>query len=302
MRPPHPVQTALIQTADSSRLRCGRFELTLKRPLVMGVLNLTPDSFSDGGRWSDTGSAVEHATAMIDDGADLIDLGAESTRPGAPIVPADLELSRLVPVIRALADCGRPLSVDTRKPQVMRAVLDLGVDMINDVSGFSDPQAIAAVSDSRAACCVMHMLGDPLTMQQDPVYRDVVREVRQMLADRADALQAAGIDRSRIVIDPGIGFGKTLEHNLALLASLPGLVALGLPVLVGVSRKSMLGALTGRAVDRRLPASLAAMLAAVAGGAHIVRVHDVPETVDALRVWQAIRDANHSTGNTIGQR
>jgi len=300
MRPPDPVQTALIQTADSSRLRCGRFELTLERPLVMGVLNLTHDSFSDGGRWSDTDAAVVHAMAMIDDGADLIDLGAESTRPGAPIVPADLELSRLVPVIRALADCGRPLSVDTRKPQVMRAVLDLGVDMINDVSGFADPQAIAALSASHAACCVMHMLGDPLTMQQDPVYRDVVSEVRQTLADRADALQAAGIDRSRIVIDPGIGFGKTLEHNLALLASLPSLVALGLPVLVGVSRKSMLGALTGRAVDRRLAASLAAMIAAVAGGALIVRVHDVPETIDAMRVWLAIQDAHPSTGDTTG--
>jgi dihydropteroate synthase len=302
MRPPHPVQTALIQSADSSLLRCGRFELTLERPLVMGVLNLTPDSFSDGGRWPDTGSAVEHAMAMIDDGVDLIDLGAESTRPGSPTVPADLELSRLVPVIRALADCGRPLSVDTRKPQVMRAVLDLGVDMINDVSGFADPQAIDAVSASQAACCVMHMLGDPLTMQQDPVYRDVVSEVRQTLADRAQALQAAGIERSRIVIDPGIGFGKTLEHNLALLANVSRLVAIGLPVLVGVSRKSMLGALTGRAVDRRLPASLAAMLSAVAGGALIVRVHDVPETIDALRVWLAIRDSHSSNGDKIGLR
>jgi len=302
MRPPHPVQTTLIHIPDSSRFRCGRFELTLERPLVMGVLNLTPDSFSDGGRWPDTDAAVAHAMAMIDDGVDLIDLGAESTRPGAPIVPADLELSRLAPVIRALGDCGRPLSVDTRKPQVMRAVLDLGVDMINDVSGFADPQAIAAVSASQAACCVMHMLGEPLTMQQDPVYRDVVSEVCQVLADRAAALQAAGIDRSRIVIDPGIGFGKTLEHNLALLADLPSLVALGWPVLVGVSRKSMLGALTGRAVDRRLSASLAAMLAAVAGGAHIVRVHDVPETVDALRVWCAISDARQLIDDKRGQR
>jgi dihydropteroate synthase len=268
----------------------------------MGVLNLTPDSFSDGGRWPDTDAAIAHAMAMIGDGADLLDLGAESTRPGAPAVPVDLELSRLLPVIRALADCGRPLSVDTRKPQVMRAVLDLGVDMINDVSGFADPQAVAAMSTSQAACCVMHMLGEPLTMQQGPVYRDVVSEVCQMLADRAAALQAAGIDRSRIVIDPGIGFGKTLEHNLALLADLQSLVALGLPVLVGVSRKSMLGALTGRAVDGRLSASLAAMLAAVAGGAKIVRVHNVPETVDALRVWRAISDAHHSTGNTTGQR
>jgi dihydropteroate synthase len=301
-RPPHPVQTTLIQAPDSPLLRCGRFELTLERPLVMGVLNLTPDSFSDGGRWPDADAAIAHAMAMIDDGVDLLDLGAESTRPGAPTVPADLELSRLAPVIRALAGCGRPLSVDTRKPQVMRAVLDLGVDMINDVSGFADPQAIAAVSASQAACCVMHMLGQPLTMQQDPVYRDVVSEVCQMLADRAAALQSAGIERSRIVIDPGIGFGKTLEHNLALLADLPRLGALGWPVLVGVSRKSMLGALTGRAVDRRLPASLAAMLAAVVGGAQIVRVHDVPETVDALRVWRAIQDSHRLTGDTIGQR
>lgn len=302
MRPPHLAQTTLIQIPDSPRFRCGRFELTLERPLVMGVLNLTPDSFSDGGRWPDTDAAIAHAMAMIDDGVDLLDLGAESTRPGAPIVPADLELSRLRPVIQALADCGRPLSVDTRKPQVMRAVLDLGVDMINDVSGFADPQAIAAVSASQAACCVMHMLGEPLTMQQDPVYRDVVSEVCQRLADRAAALQAAGVDRSRIVIDPGIGFGKTLEHNLALLADLPRLVALGWPVLVGVSRKSMLGALTGRAVDRRLSASLAAMLAAVVGGAQIVRVHDVPETVDALRVWRAISDARQSIDDLRGLR
>jgi len=302
MRPPHLVQTTLIQTPDSPRFRCGRFELTLERPLVMGVLNLTPDSFSDGGRWPDTDAAIASAMAMIDDGADLLDLGAESTRPGAPTVPADLELSRLVPVIQALADCGRPLSVDTRKPQVMHAVLDLGVDMINDVSGFADPQAIAALSASQAACCVMHMLGEPLTMQKDPVYRDVVSEVCRMLADRATALQSAGVDRSRIVIDPGIGFGKTLEHNLALLADLPSLVALGWPVLVGVSRKSMLGALTGRAVDRRLSASLSAMLAAVVGGAQIVRVHDVPETVDALRVWRAISDARQSIDDMKGLR
>ncbi len=302
MRPPHPAQTTLIPTPDSPRFRCGRFELTLERPLVMGVLNLTPDSFSDGGRWPDTDAAIAHAMAMIDDGVDLLDLGAESTRPGAPTVPVDLELSRLAPVIKALVDCGRPLSVDTRKPQVMRAVLDLGVDMINDVSGFADPQAIAAVSASQAACCVMHMRGEPLTMQQDPVYRDVVSEVCQMLAERAAALQAEGIDRSRIVIDPGIGFGKALEHNLALLADLPSLVALGWPVLVGVSRKSMLGALTGRAVDRRLPASLAAMLAAVAGGAQIVRVHDVPETVDALCVWRAISDARQSIDDMRGKK
>ena len=239
--PPRPV-------ADPPALRCGRFELALDRPLVMGVLNLTPDSFSDGGRFADAGVAVDHARAMVDAGADLIDVGAESTRPGAPPVPADEELRRLRPVLAALERCGRPLSVDTRKPEVMRAVIDLGADMINDVGGFASDAAIDAVRTSSVACCAMHMRGDPLTMQQAPVYRDVAAEVRGWLAARVAALQHAGVDRSRIVVDPGIGFGKTLEHNLALLARLPELVADGVPVLVGVSRKSMIGALTGRDV------------------------------------------------------
>jgi dihydropteroate synthase len=277
--------------------RCGRYEFTLGRPLVMGVVNLTTDSFSDGGRWLDPGAAVAQARRLIDEGADLLDFGAESTRPGAPPVPPELELQRLLPVMRALSDCGRPLSIDTRKPEVMRVVLAHGADMINDVSGFATPAAIEAVRASEAGCCVMHMLGDPLTMQQAPVYRDVVVEVRDWLAARVDALQHAGIDRSRIVVDPGIGFGKTLEHNLALLARLPELAASGLPVLVGVSRKSMVGALTGREVGQRLPGSLAAMLAAVAGGARIVRVHDVAATRDALAVWGAI-DAARSAGIT----
>lgn len=272
-------------------LRCGRFELALDRPRIMGVVNLTADSFSDGGRWLEPSAAIAHAHRLLEEGADLLDLGAESTRPGAPPVPAEVELARLRPVLRALADAGVPLSVDTRKPEVMRAVLDEGADLINDVAGFRDAAAIDAVRGSAAACCVMHMLGDPLTMQQAPVYRDVLEEVRDWLAARVAALQHAGVDRARIVVDPGIGFGKTLEHNLALLARLPEASPPGLPVLVGVSRKSMLGAITGRAVGERLPGSLAAMLAAVARGARIVRVHDVAATRDALAVWGAIDGA-----------
>lgn len=274
-------------------LRCGRFELPLDRPLVMGILNVTEDSFSDGGRWLDPSAAVAHARRMLDEGADLIDIGAESTRPGAPPVPATLETARLVPVLRALADCGRPLSVDTRKPEVMRAVIATGLaDMINDVAGFSSPEAIDAVAAGACACCVMHMQGDPLTMQKAPAYRNVVGEVADWLAARVAALQHAGVDRSRIVVDPGIGFGKTVGHNLELIARLPELSRDGGAVLVGVSRKSMIGAITGRGVDDRLPGSLAAMLAAVGRGARIVRVHDVAATRDALAVWAAVEAAD----------
>jgi dihydropteroate synthase len=279
-------------TREAPTLRCGRFELSLDRPRIMGVVNLTADSFSDGGRWLEPSAAIAHARRLVEEGADLLDLGAESTRPGAPPVPAELELDRLRPVIRALADVGVPLSIDTRKPEVMRAVLDAGADMINDVGGFSSPAAIEAVRAGSAACCAMHMRGDPLTMQQAPVYRDVVAEVRDWLAARVRALQHSGVDRSRIVVDPGIGFGKTLEHNLALLARLSELAADGVPVLLGVSRKSMVGAITGRPVDERLPGSLAAMLAGVARGARIVRVHDVAATRDALSVWSAIEVAD----------
>jgi dihydropteroate synthase len=283
------VNLASIASVPTPWLRCGRFELALGRPLVMGVLNVTEDSFSDGGRWLDPTAAVAQALRMIGEGADLIDIGAESTRPGAPPVPAEVEAGRLLPVLRALADCGRPLSVDTRKPEVMRAVLATGLaDMINDVAGFGSAGAVDAVCDAQAACCVMHMQGDPLTMQRAPAYRDVVAEVRRSLAARVSALQHAGVDRARIVVDPGIGFGKTLEHNLALIARLPELLGDGLPVLIGMSRKSMIGAITGRDVDHRLPGSLAAMLAAVARGARIVRVHDVAATRDALAVWAAI--------------
>ena len=280
----------------ATTLRCGRFELPLDRVRVMGILNVTPDSFSDGGRWFDPAVAIEHGLRMVEEGADLLDIGAESTRPGAPRVPADEELRRLMPVLEALRGCGRPLSVDTRKPEVMRAVLEAGADLINDVAGFTEPGAIDAVRGARAGCCVMHMRGDPLTMQQAPVYRDVVREVADWLAARTAALQHAGVDRSRIVVDPGIGFGKTVEHNCALIARLPELMAVGVPVMVGASRKSMIGAITGRAVDDRLAGSLAAMLAGVAAGARLVRVHDVAATRDALAVWGAIDAARMGPG------
>jgi dihydropteroate synthase len=269
-------------------LRCGRFELSLERPLVMGVVNATPDSFSDGGRYAAADEAIAHGRRLLAEGADLLDVGGESTRPGAsPLDPAE-ELARIVPVLEALRDCGRPLSVDTRRPPVMRAAIELGVDMVNDVAGFRTQAAVDAVAGSQVACCVMHMLGDPSTMQQAPVYRDVVSEVRDWLYGRQQALQRAGVAASRIVLDPGIGFGKAMEDNLRLLRGLPALRELGFPVLVGVSRKSLIGHLTGRPVHEREAGSLAAMLAAVARGARIVRVHDVARARDALAVWQAI--------------
>ena len=271
-------------------LGCGRFELRLDRPLVMGVVNVTPDSFSDGGRFANAGAAIAHAHRLAAEGADIVDIGAESTRPGATPVAADEELDRLLPVLAALRDLNVPLSVDTRRPQVMRAAIAAGADMINDVEGFRSEESIAAVCGSQAACCVMHMLGEPLTMQQAPAYRDVVSDVGDWLYGRTQALQRAGVAARRIVVDPGVGFGKTQEDNLRLLRGLPHLAGRGFPVLVGVSRKSLIGALTGRPVGERLAGSLAAMLAAVARGARIVRVHDVAATRDALAVWNAIGD------------
>jgi dihydropteroate synthase len=269
-------------------LQCGRFELTLDRPLLMAIVNLTPDSFSDGGRHVDPEVAIDAALTMVGQGADILDLGAESTRPGAAPVTPDEELRRLLPVLEGLAGCGVPLSVDTRKPEVMRAVLAAGADMVNDVAGFASQEAVEAVAASNCGLVVMHMKGEPGTMQQAPEYHDVVAEVGNWLSARVAALEAAGVAANRIVADPGIGFGKTVEHNLALLATLGELAAAGWPVLAGVSRKSLLGALTGRPVHGRLAGSLAAALACVARGARIVRVHDVAETRDALRVWQAI--------------
>lgn len=269
------------------RLYCGRFELSLERPQVMGIVNVTPDSFSDGGQHADTQAAVAHAYRLIEQGADLLDIGGESTRPGADPVDARTEAARVVPVVQALRDAGVPLSVDTFKPEVMRAVLDAGADMINDIWGLRLPGAIEAVATSRCAVCVMHMQGDPQTMQDAPNYDDVVDEVRHFLHERETQLRAAGVDAHRLVMDPGFGFGKSVAQNYRLLDQLASLSEL--PVLVGMSRKSMVGHVTGRAVTDRLAGSLAAALAAVARGAAIVRVHDVAETVDALKVWAQVQ-------------
>jgi dihydropteroate synthase len=272
-------------------LRCGRHVLDLARPRIMGILNVTPNSFSDGGRYFNAARALEHARRMIDDGADLVDIGGESTRPGAQPVDEAEELARVIPLVTALVAEGVPVSVDTRKPAVMRAALAAGASMINDVCGLTAPGAIEAVAAADAGVCLMHMQGDPRTMQQAPSYADVVAEVRAFLVARAAACEAAGIARDRIVLDPGFGFGKTLAHNLALLTGLPALAATGYPVLAGLSRKASLGEITGRAVDERLAASLAAALAAVARGATLLRVHDVRETRDALAVWLAAEAA-----------
>lgn len=255
----------------------------------MGILNVTDDSFSDGGRWVDPARALERALQMRAQGADFIDVGGESTRPGAQPVPAQAELARVIPLVEALAKAGVPVSVDTMKPEVMRAAIAAGCAVVNDVNGFRAPGAVEAVAASGAGLVAMHMLGEPRTMQEAPVYRDVVAEVRNFLAERASLLQAAGVARHRIALDPGFGFGKLLEHNVALFRGLPELVALGYPVLVGVSRKRMIGAITGREVGERMPGSVAAALMAVEYGARIVRVHDVRETVDAINVWMELR-------------
>ncbi len=270
-------------------LQCGRFSFRLEqRPLVMGILNVTPDSFADGGRYGSLEFAVSKAEEMASSGVDLIDIGGESTRPGSPSVPVEEELRRVMPAVYALQGIGRALSVDTCKPQVMREAIIAGADMINDINGFRAPGAIEAVKDSDCGLCVMHMQGTPQDMQAQPVYGDVVREVTDFLRERLDALLAAGIERERICVDPGLGFGKTVEHNYALLRATARIKqALGLPVLIGLSRKSMIGAVTGRPVEERMPGSIAGALAAVAHGAKIVRVHDVAETVDALKVWRA---------------
>jgi dihydropteroate synthase len=274
-------------TAPARTLRCGRHRLDLARPRVMGIVNVTPDSFSDGGRHADAGRALAHARQLIADGADIVDVGGESTRPGAvPVDEAD-EIARVLPVVEALAREGVVVSVDTMKPGVMRAAIAAGAAMVNDVRALQAPGALDAVARSDVAVCLMHMQGEPRTMQSNPVYADVVNDVRAFLRARVDACARAGIDLERIVVDPGFGFGKTVEQNFALLRRLEALVADGVPVLAGWSRKSSLAAITGRAVDDRLAGSLAAALACVARGASILRVHDVRETVDALRVWEA---------------
>ncbi len=270
-------------------LQFGRFGFNLQgtQALVMGILNITPDSFSDAGQYQHLEFALSRAEQMMLDGADIIDIGGESSRPGAPPLPLQDELARVMPVLYALRDCGKPLSVDTYKPEVMREAILAGADMINDINGFRAPGAIEAVQGSDCALCIMHMQSVPETMQDRPQYEDVVREVIDFLRERVDTLTAAGIERERLCIDPGFGFGKTVEQNYALLRATRQLRSeLGLPVLAGLSRKSMVGAVTGRPVEQRLAGSIGGALAAVAQGAEIVRVHDVAETVDALKVWR----------------
>jgi dihydropteroate synthase len=265
-----------------------------RHPLIMGVVNVTPDSFSDGGRFARTDQAVAHGLSLAREGANILDIGGESTRPGARPVEAAAELERVIPVIRGLraeTDCA--ISIDTSKPEVMRAAIDAGADMINDVNGLRAPGAVAAAASLGVPVCVMHMQGEPRTMQKDPRYRDVVAEVSDFLDRRVEACLEAGMQREQLVIDPGFGFGKTLAHNLALLNGIEALRASGVPVLAGLSRKSMLGAITGRAAtDERLAASLAAALLAAQRGAAIVRVHDVADTLDVLKVWIAARTAD----------
>ena len=273
-------------------LHCGKFHFDLSRPLVMGIVNVTPDSFSDGGRHLRLEAALVHSHRLIHEGADILDIGGESTRPGALPISVQEELDRVMPVIEGLRGAPVPLSVDTCKPEVMCAALAAGASMVNDINALQQPEALAAVVASDAAVCLMHMKGSPQTMQEQPQYQDVVAEVVQFLRARIAAVEAAGIARERIVVDPGFGFGKTQPHNLALLHGLDAFNVLGVPVLAGLSRKSMLGAITGRDVEHRVHASVAAALLAVQRGAKIVRVHDVGATVDVLKVWQAVNTEN----------
>ena len=278
------------QAAD--KWLCGRFEFDLKRPILMGIVNVTPDSFSDAGQHAQTDRAIAHARELVQEGADILDIGGESTRPGAMPVSIQEELARIMPVIQAMLHSGVAISVDTCKPEVMQAVLDKGVDIINDVRGMRDVAAQRIVArHGHCGICVMHMQGEPRTMQREPRYDNVVNDVRAQLVQQAQTLEKQGIQSARICLDPGIGFGKTVEQNYQLLANLEVLVSSGYPIALGVSRKSMLGAITGRAVDQRLPGSLAAALAGVMLGARILRVHDVRETHDAWVVWQTILDA-----------
>ena len=271
------------------RLDCRGRILELDRPRIAGVVNLTTDSFSDGGRWLDRDAAIEHALKLVGEGADLLDFGAESTRPGAEAVPAAEQIARVVPVIEAVAArTTLPISIDTSQAEVMRAAVAAGAGIVNDVRALRGEGALDAAAELGVVVCLMHMQGEPRTMQQDPHYDDVVGEVHRFLTDRLFACQLAGIDRKRILVDPGFGFGKTLEHNLALLAQCARFAEIA-PVLVGLSRKSMIGALTGQELpSARVAGSVAAAMIAVQNGAAIVRVHDVAPTRDALAVWQAV--------------
>lgn len=271
-------------------LQCGRYSFELKQPLLMGIVNLTPDSFSNDGCGRDVERAIEHARQQWEAGADILDIGAESSRPGAEPTPEDEELLRLLPVIEELGRWGVPISVDTYKPNVMCAALRAGASMINDINALRAPGALEVVAASDCGICLMHMQGVPGNMQTSPAYVDVVKEISEFLAERVSACTANGIERSRLVLDPGFGFGKSLEHNLALFRGLPLLNDIGLPLLVGVSRKSMLGMITGRSVAQRMPASVGAALLAAEKGAKILRVHDVAETRDVLSLLASLEE------------
>jgi len=276
-------------------LHAGSFRLSLARPLIMGIVNVTPDSFSDGGKFTSAQAAIDHGLQLVKEGADILDIGGESTRPGADVVPVEEEKRRVLPVIRALAQAGLVVSIDTRKPEVMQAALDAGAVMVNDVMALRGPGSLQVVAASEAAVCLMHMQGEPQTMQQTPVYQDVVREVKAFLDARVAACMGAGISRQRIVIDPGFGFGKTLAHNLALLKNLAVLAVGEVPVMAGLSRKAMLGALSGRETGEREYAGVAAHMLALMQGAGLLRVHDVAAMRDALAVWNAVKETEHGT-------
>ena len=274
--------------------QCGRTRCALEgkeyRPIVMGILTITPDSFSDGGKYFSLSSALKHAEEMIAEGVDIIDIGAESSRPGSEPVPLQEELDRIMPVIEALRGCGRPLSIDTYKPEVMVEAIAAGADMINDICGFQSEASLKAVSGSSCGLCVMHMQGEPKTMQDNPRYENVTLEVTDFLKEQVERMEKAGIAKERICIDPGFGFGKSLEDNIILIKHIDFMQEkLDLPVLAGLSRKSVVAKLTGRPVEKRLAGNLAIALSAVEHGAAIVRVHEVAETVDALKIWMATR-------------
>lgn len=271
-----------------SIIQCGRFQVDLSRPKVMAIVNLTDDSFTGDGTHGDLDSTMRRVDQVLEEGADILDIGAESSRPGSDPVPEAQELERVVRCLERLRSLQVPLSIDTLKPAVMRAAIDAGADMINDINAFTAPGAIEAVAKSNAGLCVMHMQGEPRTMQRNPHYEDVVEDVAHYLDERVNVLVAAGVSRDRIVLDPGFGFGKTVEHNFTLLRELARFGKDGLPVLAGLSRKAMLGTVTGRPVDERMVASVVAALIAVQRGAAIVRVHDVGATRDGLKIWEAV--------------
>ena len=271
-------------------LVCRNQTLDLTAPVVMGIVNVTPDSFSDGGRFLDARMAIDHGRRLVDEGAAILDIGGESTRPGAAPVPADEELRRVIPVIEGLADSGAVLSIDTSKPEVMRAAAAAGVHLINDVYALRLPGALEVAADSGCALCLMHMQGEPRTMQKDPQYGDVVNEVKAFLQERVQSCRAAGVPAERLAIDPGFGFGKTLAHNATLLRGLDALIADGVPMLVGLSRKSMLGKILDKPAGERVYGSLALAVMAVLKGARIVRAHDVAATVDALKTVSAMQE------------